>query len=900
MKQSVIVRSILVVLLFAGWFYSLFPTKDKDFFQTVSDLAQPQLSTYEKAGDKAKAEAFGKMMVQAKKLVADAQAGTGGQQRRSLAPYAAVEEAAKGTLEYPRLHLRDYISISGQSKATNKLILNYVRRQAAGKFRWGLDIRGGTEFVIGFSKDDVPNGSSVDEIRKEILEILERRVNGLGVAEPEIKEIGPTSISVRMPTVTENDKAGIRSIIQNAGKLEFHIVDQEQTREYQANPQGFKCTTGFRMVETEPEGDSEQGEFLVIKKMAERVRGKDVDKAWAASGQVSGYEVLLKFNSEGAVAFADVTRESVGKRMAIMLDNKVYSAPNINEPITGGSAVISGSFTAEEVQNLASILNGGRMRVQPRIDSEFGTDPTLGNDSIHAGVLAAIVGAIAVIIFMLIYYHLSGVIAVIAMVANIFFQIGTMTLLGATFTLPGIAGIVLTIGMAVDANILIYERFREEQAAGKSLANTIQAGFGRAFWTIFDSHVTALIAGVILYWFGTGPVKGFAVTLCIGLIANMFTSIIVSRIMFDGLLLTNLKKLTMFHIFRQVPHFDFMGVRRWFFVFSGVLTAVAIGFIGYRFYTGEALSTDFTGGTTITYSSGEKMKLPEVGDIRQAAFAAQIGNDLRIGYKKAGLTDEKLLEVTIPKALGQKMVDRDAAVQTALAAIAGGKRTAAREKAIDTAMETLSARVTTMLKEKFMAAKFEPKQTYTVGGLVGDQFKKNAIYALLFSWIAIIIYLAFRFEFAYGVAAVVALIHDVIVAAGVGAVCDVQMSLIVLAALLTIIGFSVNDTIVVFDRIRESFSLQRKGNYAEVVNLSINQTLSRTLLTSLTVFICVFFLYLLGGGAIHDFALIMLAGVVIGTYSSIFVASAIIVSWHKRSPLHLAPAVKKVDPDEEV
>ena len=859
-KSSLWWRVALIVAVLVGWAYALFPVKDRDFMQTFERLAKPRIEALRKAGDKDVVAQYDRVMGEARTLLTEKAA-----EKRVRAPYLAVKQAAKGAPGHPGVRLRDFIPVPGQNLASNELVLSYVRREATGRIRLGLDIRGGTEFVIGFNEADVPHDASTADIRKEVQEILERRVNALGVAEPEIKPIGPTSISVRMPSVTEDDKLAIRDLLRQAGKLEFHIVHPENQRlvaEYQRAPTAFVVEPGYSVVETEPEGDSEQGELLFIKKAAEPVRGADVDRAQPSTSQFGGYEVLLRFNNRGAAAFGAVTAENVGRRMAIMLDGKVYSAPNIRDAITGGSAQISGSFTAEEVQRLASILNGGRMRVQTRIDSEFGTDPTLGADSIKAGIMAALWGTIAVVLFMLIYYRMSGMIAIFAMICNILIQIGTMAILGATFTLPGIAGIVLTIGMAVDANILIYERFREEIAAGKAIANAIDAGFSRAFWTIFDSHVTALITGLILYWYGTGPVKGFAVALSIGLVANLFTSLVLSRAIYDLILCyCPIKKLTMLHIFSKVPHIDFMGMRRKFFTVSGILTLAAVLMIAYRFYNHEALSTDFTGGVTMTYQYNKDVVPPPVDALRAAAAAIGLDRDVRIGYKSAGVVTENLLEITISAAM-------------------------------EASKKVKPAQVLAMLKEKFPQAQFSQKQTYQVGGLVGKQFKWYAICALVLSWLAIILYLAFRFEFAYGVAAVIAIVHDVIVAAGVAAFCDKQLSLTVLAALLTIIGYSVNDTIVVFDRIRENFSLARRGSYTDVVNLSINQTLSRTLLTSMTVFFCVLSLYLFGGGAINDFALIMLAGVVVGTYSSVFIASAIIVSWHKRRPLTPVAAPK--------
>lgn len=853
MKKTTWIRLIVVLAILAGWGWSMLPLRDRDFFDTLQSLAKPRLEALRKQ-DTPEAK---KALAEFDRLLADARAARKADSR--LAPLQAVARVADGDDIHRRMRLDQYIAVPGMGgAASNSSILAFARKQASGKIKLGMDIRGGSEFVVGFDPASKAGDDrrSNKELCDTVVEIMRRRVNPNGQTDAEVKAIGPTAVSVRVPNVTQNERDDIRHSIMAPAKLAFHLVlpeSRELAARYRQSPDTVEIPLGYdyKEIDVELNGQVEK-EGLFIKHRPEAVRGADLERAIAMQTELGMHTISLKFNPTGARAFGEITSNNVGQRMAIVLDGRVYSAPTIRVAILDGQAEISGSFTRDEASQLAVVLQSGQLPVAIRIDSEFGTDPTLGTDSVHAGFLAGIVGAIAVIIFMLIYYHLSGIVAIIAMIANIFLQIGTMAVLGATFTLPGIAGIVLTIGMAVDANILIYERFREEMAAGKSLASAIEAGFSRAFWTIFDSHVTALIAGVVLYYYGTGPVKGFAATLVIGVIANLFTSLVVSRLMFDGLLSAGLKKLTMFHIFRQVPHINFMGMRRFFFAFSIVLTAMAIGLVVFRFSRGEALSTDFTGGSTITYQYDEKCTPPEVGVIRTEISNALGVKEVRVGYKAAALQNERNLEITIP---------------------------AGKTETVDAVTKTILA--------KFPQAKFEQKQTYSVGGLVGEQFRKKAIWALVLSCAAIIIYLAFRFEFAYGVAAVIAIVHDVIVAAGVGAFCDVQLSLTVLAALLTIIGYSVNDTIVVFDRIRESFSLKRGMTYAEVVNLSINQTLSRTMLTSVTVFFCVLALYLFGGGAIHDFALIMLSGVVVGTYSSVFVASAIIVSWHKRLPHHL-------------
>ncbi len=889
MKQSMWWRLALIVVLLAGWTYSMFPVRNRDFMQTMDKLAQPRLRalTAQKSQaqqamadvDKRLAAIKDKTSVTAAQLQAQKEKHQGQEldaaaklaqfdtmvakanallkAKEQAAPYLAVKQAAKGEAGAGRVKLLDFIPVPGQGRASNDLVLSYVRRQAAGKFHLGLDLRGGTEFVIGFDAKQVPAERKVEEVRDQILEILRNRVDAMGVAEPEIKPMGPTSISLRMPSVSENEKEEIRRLIKSTAKLEFHIVHSESARlvaDYQRAPREFVPEAGYQYAEMEVEREGQQEiEPLFMRSRPERVKGEDLDRAIPTFNEFGNYSVSLRFNSQGAVAFAEVTTESTGKRMAIVLDGKVYSAPVIREPITGGNAEISGSFSPEEAQQLAVVLQCGRLPVSITIDSEFGTDPTLGADSIRAGVIAAVVGSLAVVLFMLVYYHLSGVNAIIALVANMVLLIGTMTILGSTFTMPGLAGIVLTVGMAVDANILIFERIREELAAGKTLPNAIQAGFSRAFLTIFDSNMTTLITALILLAMGSGSVKGFAITLSIGLIVNVFTAVFFSRLLFEFMLqYGGLKRITMFQLLKR-PNLDVLRWRHVTFTISGILMLGSVILIAVK--GKDCLSTDFVGGTTLTYRYDAAVTPPDASAVR--AVVEGLGEkDVRVGYKYAGAQQEPLLEVMVPTA-------------------AAGKE------------DMSPLKLLTALNGTFVKAKFEHVQMYKVGGLVGAKFQRGAIIAVILSWIAITLYVAFRFEVAYGVAGVIALIHDVTIATGVCVLCGRQISLTVLAAILTIIGFSINDTVVVFDRIREGFTLRGNLPYAEVVRRSINETLSRTILTSTTVMFTLLALFFLGGGAINDFALVMIAGVFFGTYSSVYIASAIIVSWHKRRPLTL-------------
>lgn len=850
MKNSMWWRLGLVVAVLAAWTVYMFPVKDRDFFATFEALAQPRLEKAQKEGTVASKQAVENFRA----LMSAARAKVNNDPK--VAPYIAIRQIASGKESLPRLTLNEFVPVPGLAVASNNAVLEYARHQASGRFRWGLDIRGGTEFVIGFDAKDVPAGRNVTDVRDQILEILRKRVDAQGIVEPEIKPVSDTAISLRMPSVSENDKESIRDLIQKTAKLSFHLVHPDSDRlanEYAASRGMMVAPAGYQYQEEEVEHGGElRIDRYFIKTRAESVRGEDVVNAGARPRDLGGYEVDLQFNARGAKAFGEVTSENVKQRMAIVLDGKIYSAPTIQDAIWGGNAQITGQFTPEEAQQLANVLKSGNLPVKIKIDSEFGTDPTLGADSIKAGITAAVVGSIAVVLFMLIYYHLSGVNAIIALIANMVLVVGSMTILGSTFTMPGIAGIVLTVGMAVDANILIFERIREELAAGKNIESAVHAGFDRAFLTIFDSNLTTLITALVLLFCGTGSVKGFAITLSLGLIANVFTAVYFSRAIFDfKLRYFGLKKLTMLQLFKK-PNLDILKIRYVTFVFSGILLTASLATLIIK---GRAcLSTDFVGGTTITYSH-KAATPPDVSALRKVMDG--LGQkESRIGYKFNSAQSAKMLEIMVPPAPEGKP-----------------------EMPVETVTQTL--------QKQFPQAGFEQMQTYRVGGLVGKSFQMKALVAVFLSFLAIALYVAFRFEFAYGVASVVALIHDVIIATGFCIWFDRQISLTVLAALLTIIGYSINDTIVVFDRIREGFALRKGQTYAEVVKNSINETLSRTVLTASTVIIALLALFFLGGGAVNDFAFVMLVGTVFGTYSSVYMASAIIVSWHKRLPHHV-------------
>jgi SecD/SecF fusion protein len=886
MKRSLYWRFGIILFVLIAWTVSLFPIRDRDFLATFEKLADPKAADYRDQAAEAEAEAarlqdrlatlgqeagekyralraeyeqaqsnaklYQRYVLDYEGLLAEAQQLLAAD-NDVRAPYRALKLAAQGSESELPVQLSRYVSVPTIPNASNSLVLSRVRNLAAGKLHLGLDLQGGTEFVIGFDATALPDRRTED-VRDQIVEILRNRVDRLGVVEPEIKPIGPASISLRMPSVSEDDKADVRRTIKQTAKLEFRLVhpnNDQLVRALEADPATFKPEAGYglHIMETEQADGSIVTEKLFLTNRPARVKGRHVTRAFASVNEFNNYYVSLAFDAQGATEFATLTTEHVGKRLAIVLDEKVYSAPLIREPITGGQAQITGNFGPEEARRLAGVIESGNLPVSINIDSEFGTDPTLGKDSIRSGMMAAILGLALVVIFMIFYYRLPGVIAVLALLANILLVFGTLALSRATITLPGIAGIVLTIGMAVDANVLIFERIREEIGNGKSIANAIRAGYRRAFVTILDANLTTLITAIILFRVGTGPIRGFAVTLSIGIIASMFTALFMTRAIFDLLHHSGrLQKLTMLSLVRD-PRFDFLKFRKLAFAASILLVLLAIGVTMVR--GRNVLSIDFSGGTAAVFRVDGEV-LPAVAEVRGVVESQGVTN-AAVGYKYSAAGEGRMLEIVLPQR-------------------------STNESSLN--LENITA----ALNNRFSGAVFEHAQTNSVGSLVGQRFQTKAVMAVVLASIAIIIYISFRFEFAYAIASMVALLHDVVIAAGIYMLCGRQLSLPVVAALLTIMGYSLNDTIVVFDRIREDLGLLKSRSYREIINLSINQTLSRTLLTSWTTLLVVIILFIFGGGAINDFALVMLVGIIVGTYSSIFVASAIVATWHK--PTH--------------
>ena len=721
-------------------------------------------------------------------------------------------------------------------------ILNLLQRKAAGKIKLGLDLQGGTEFKVSLNTNHIEladtnaaksSSSERQRLVSQAAEVLRHRVDRLGVAEPVIQPEGENYIMIQLPGLSQANQDEARNNIQKAAYLEFRMVhpDSDQLVKDGIVEPGYEMLT---MKRKNPDGTFSMETNLVQKKLANGLTGKYIKRAYPNRDPVSNEPVIeFQFDGVGAEKFADLTENHIGERLAIVLDGKLFSAPVIRSRIAGNGEISGGSMDIDEAITIANVLENP-LETPVTIDEMREVDPTLGKDSISSGIKAAIYGTLLVAAFMAFYYHRCGMIADIAMILNLIILLGVMCSIGTTLTLPGIAGIVLTVGMAVDANVLIYERLREEMGQGKSMRGAISAAYSRAFKVIFDSHTTTLISAIVLIYFGTGPVKGFGVTLTIGVALSLFTSLVMTRLIFDYLLGRGwLNRIGMLHLIKN-PHWDFM---RWAkLAFAASWTIILIGMCYGIFIRGKsALGIDFVGGDAITLSYKEK-----IGVEKLRPALARVG-DVQIQYQKG--SDLDLLQVVAP--IGK-----------------GGE-----------AATTLAA--------AFPSAGFELRGHDTVGATVGVEIQKSAIIASFLSLFFILFYVALRYEFSFSVGAVLAVIHDVLMTIGIFCLSGLQFSAPIVAAILTIIGFSINDTIVIFDRIREDLKLGIRGSFKDVMNIALNQTLSRTLITSGTVFIATASLYIFGGGVIHDFAFTFLVGIVTGTYSSIYIASALVLWWHK-------------------
>ena len=798
--------------------------------------------------------------------------------------------------------------------------------------RLGLDLRGGTSFTLGVDEEalresvmaQVENTNDVSAIDarikdtmagcdERIVEVVRRRVDGMGMNEPVIQGMKGHRLLVQLPGSNDVTRAEAKRSLQSASYLEFRLThprNRELVNKLLASnkaPEGYRLSEkgdGFARVENYDAiskkpgyktrlnsfGRPPQGYVLMLEKDKDstyrpnfvsrktELTGNDLVSATVERDQVGRPVVGFRLNRKGGNLMRKLTRNYIahgaknptdrGRELAIILDGSLISAPVLQGEIdTRGQ--ISGQFSVAEAQQLANDLNAGALPVPLKLLAEESVSPTVGEDAQRRGIVAALLGFALVALFMFVYYWYAGAIANVALlldivllpaalvcVANVLGVFAKDASMGATgslqlpvLTMPGIAGIVLTLGMAVDANVIIFERIREEFANKVSVGTAIKNGYGRAFTAILDSNITTIVTGVILFIVGTGPVRGFAITLTAGVVISMFTAVVVTRLVFEKT--TNpesVKPFKMLNIFKKVPNVDFVRIGRFASIASLAAVVVTVAIFGIRAAVKPAsvLAVDLTGGTSIVFDVKEG-KMPAVADVRKTLDP--FDNATVIQTQGAG----KLL------------------VKTGYTS----------DNAKDKGVADVAGHVTKLLQGAFPDAGIQIRDASEIGSVVGADLKKSGTWAVIFSLCAILVYVAFRFEFGFGLGALVALAHDALISLGLFSLCGRQVSLLVITALLTIIGYSVNDTIVVFDRIREDLRRDQKSSFIDLCNRALNECLSRTVITSLTTFFAVLALFAFGDGSIFDFALTMLIGVVAGTYSSVFIATPIMMWFYK-------------------
>ncbi len=870
----------------------------------------------------------------------------------------------------------------------------------------GLDIRGGVSLRYEFDEKTLPKGATLPDTIKTAIQIYGNRLDALAVKELSIRSVGSNQVEVSVPGITLEQADSIQKTLESLGRLELRLAAHAEAG---VNPESEqeRLVAELKKRTTAGEEISDRTDFGALTENL-KLEGSDVTFRWMpkskkmlidearkrsdasedARWDTSSSWVLVRFDPrEGqffagehfaengvfpeldtesgktavgfviragrpAQQFADWTERNKGQSIVTLLDNAVQSLAQINDRIEGRGIIRGGAdgFTPDEINRLVSVIKSGSLQTKPTLAQKFIQGPSLGEASIQRGVWATVLSFALVAAFMLIYYRLNGVIAVASLIANLLLLVAAMAWLNATLTLPGIAGLILTIGMAVDANILISERIREELDKGKTIPQAVKNGFDRAYTTIFDANLTTFITGFFLYQFGTGTIRGFAVSLMIGLATSMITGVYFSRTFFEWALVKGIKTMTMMRAMAN-PDFKFLKHAKKAYTISALV--IVGGCTLFFFEDQKKYGMDFTGGFEVQIALREPMSQQEaLGVVRQRfdnpdvvsvgsdsdgkavrfqikikqtdldaaqvsgaaapaatgtaaeRFAAEIGQLFGARLVETGIQE---LTLGAPDDLGRVSVDcklkfeapvQRSAVEAALKknvnvdSLEGADvadtftlkgRFARNPGDVDLARGMLSVRIPGVAGREVMLNDPMPAKSY-IGPRAGKELRDSAIRAMVMSLIMIVVYARLRFrQYRYGLAAVAALIHDVLVTLGGIAIAralglEIEVDLTVVAAFLTIIGYSINDTIVIFDRIREN--LPRSSlPLNDLIDRSVNQTLSRSILTSLTVFLSVLILFLFNAGqrnALEGFSFAMMIGVVTGSYSTIYVASPLV------------------------
>ena len=606
------------------------------------------------------------------------------------------------------------------------------------------------------------------------------------------------------------------------------------------------------------------------------LEGDVITDARADFSQVSAYaNVSMSMNAEGAKTWQRITKDNIGKSVAIVLDGYVYSFPTVQNEIAGGNSQITGNFTVEEAKDLANTLKSGKMPAPARIIEESVVGPSLGREAIQSGLWSFALGFILILIYMIFYYGwIPGLIADAALVCNVFLLVGILSSFSAVLTLPGIAGIVLTMGMAVDANVLIYERIREELRSGKGMRKAIEDGFKGAISAIVDANVTSFLTGAILAIFGTGPIKGFAVTYMIGIISSFLTAVFITRLLLeDYAKRENAKELTfttkLMANFLQGIHFDFVAARKWAYCISGAVVIFAIMGLEPHIFGKLNLGIDFSGGRNYVVRFDNNINTQDVRESLDNVFKATLEEDETFGLNVITFgNDANQVRISTNYRIHEDNAEADEAIEALL--YEGCKPFLSEGVSFDDFRSTDSnAEVGIMSSQK-------------VGPAIADDIKTSAVWAVLAALVVIFLYILLRFRnFAYSVGALAALAHDTVIILGLYAILwkimpfSMEIDQAFIAAILTVIGYSINDTVVIFDRVREYNGLYPKREKQVNINDALNNTLSRTFSTSMSTFVVLLAIFIFGGETIQGFVFALLMGVIVGTYSSLFIASPI-------------------------
>jgi SecD/SecF fusion protein len=870
--------AVSLVALAVAWyeFHPIAPTPLEQFVPTQVIAQKPEF-------EKLHAEALERV-----KRYKDAAVAA---DQKSVSYFQALRDIGEGRGRAAPVDFRPFffteaqiVSEPDQAKR-NGIVLKQLLVGSQGRLKLGLDLQGGVSFTLKVDPTGAESGektagdkSSVShaDMVNQALQVMEQRVNQFGVAEPVLRPVGDLSLEIQLPGEDAANNPDVIDSLKKPAKLEFRQVHRterptETEREHSlrslpVDPMlGSASAISTYEVLTIRDIDSKTGEVRVTRyfvRKAADATGKIIKSASGRSDDGISFYVDMKFTDEGSKKFGDLTAKiaegnsrSVGQ-LAIVLDGKLQSAPTVREAIRSSGATITGSFSREEAVDLANVLNNP-LEFPLIIQDVTSVGPSLAKDAQGKSVVASLVAVGLVIFFMVGFYVWGGFIAILGMILNLLMILGAMAYFGATITLPGVAALVLTLGMAVDANILIFERVREEAALGKDRSVALREGYARATWTIIDANLTTLLTALILVFMGSGPIRGFGITLTIGIFTTVFTSLVTCR----GLQELALSRGVMTRVFglpvfRPTLDIPFLKFARLAFIASWLI--IGLGLTQLAIKGKEAFGKDFRGGESALVALAPGAAV-DTGKI--AALAASIGladTTVTVQTPVGGGEPTLRIETELTK-------DKSKGEFANVAAIVGA----------------IQAKNPEILKDRSASVDKLMLSKEAIGGSVSSELRSNAVWSVILALLGIGIYVALRFETGFGVAAMVATLHDVLLTIALFVAFGGQFNATLIAAILLIIGYSINDTIVVFDRIREELQANPGRELRDVIHFAINRTLSRTTLTAATVFLCAVALWAFGAGDVRLYGEIFIYGVLTGTFSSIFIASPVFYWWHK-------------------